>query len=329
MNTETSEENVRQSARRKRVNRLKKMILITVFLLITIPTILCVCLGIHVSRLNNTIENMTRELDWLEKSLQSAEDEADRMKALLGYSSDGYQNLYDENHQPKPDEGAETSNEEATSVPAVRKVYLTFDDGPSDRTRQILDILDEYHVKATFFVVGKTDDTYRQLYQEIVDRGHLLGMHSYSHKYSNIYSSPEAFEADLEQIQQLLLEETGIESKVYRFPGGSSNTVSRTDIQTFIKMLSERGIVYYDWNVSAGDAQSGYRSKDQIVRNVVSGVAAQEHSIVLMHDANDKGQTVDALPEIIEQILAMDDVSFSVIDEDTPNIQHVTADAVQ
>ena len=217
----------------------------------------------------------------------------------------------------------------ANEVGKDKVIYLTFDDGPSDRTEQILDILDQYQVKATFFVVGRTEDKYKELYKRIVEEGHTLGMHSYSHRYSTIYGSPEAFSEDLDRLQQLILEETGQESTVFRFPGGSSNTVSRTDIQTFIQMLNEEGITYYDWNVSAGDAQSVYSSRDQIVQRVVSNVAVMQDSIVLMHDANDKGATVEALPIIIEKIQEMEDTCFLAIDEETPIMQHITAQAVR
>ena len=330
MKTETSEEKMGQSARRKRINRLKKMILTTVFLLIIVPTVGCVVLGLSIHRQKSVLEGKNRQIDWLERSLQDAEDEVDRLSVLLGNSSDNYQSLYDNSQQSlilQP-EIQETENNESI-VSGLRRVYLTFDDGPSDRTEQILDILDRYQVKATFFVVGKTDDRYKELYKRIIDEGHTLGMHSYSHKYSMIYESPEAFQKDLESLQQLIQTETGQESKVYRFPGGSSNTVSRTDIQALIKMLDEKGITYYDWNVSAGDAQSVYSSRDQIVQRVVSGVAGQQDSIVLMHDANDKGATVEALPIIIEQIMEMEDTCFMAIDEDTPVMQHIAAEAVR
>jgi len=329
MNTETSEEKMRQSARRKRVNRLKKMILTTVFLLIVIPTVACVALGICVYQQKNALEGKDRQIDWLEKSLQDVEDEVDRLSALLGSSSNNYQNLYDANNRQAPVLQPEVQETAKNTVSGLRRVYLTFDDGPSDRTEQILDILDEYQVKATFFVVGRTEDKYKELYKRIVEEGHTLGMHSYSHRYSTIYGSPEAFLEDLNRLQQLILEETGQESTVFRFPGGSSNTVSRTDIQTFIQMLSEEGITYYDWNVSAGDAQSVYSSRDQIVQRVVSNVAVMQDSIVLMHDANDKGATVEALPIIIEKIQEMEDTCFLAIDEETPVMQHITAQAVR
>ena len=329
MNTETSEEKLRQSARRKRVNRLKKMILTTVFLLIVIPTVACVVLGICVYQQKNALEGKNRQIDWLEKSLQDVEDEVDRLSALLGSSSNSYQNLYDESNRQNPVLQTEVQENPENTVSGLRRVYLTFDDGPSDRTEQILDILDQYQVKATFFVVGRTEEKYKELYKRIVEEGHTLGMHSYSHRYSTIYGSPEAFLEDLNRLQQLILEETGQESTVFRFPGGSSNTVSRTDIQTFIQMLNEEGITYYDWNVSAGDAQSVYSSRDQIVQRVVSNVAVMQDSIVLMHDANDKGATVEALPIIIEKIQEMEDTCFLAIDKETPIMQHITAQAVR
>ena len=129
-------------------------------------------------------------------------------------------------------------------VTAAHKVYLTFDDGPSIYTDEILDILDAYDVKATFFVVGKDTDRAREAMREIVARGHTLGMHSYSHKYSQVYASLEAFEEDFVKIREYIYEVTGEESHVYRFPGGSSNTVSDLDRNRSLRDRQDRGILH-------------------------------------------------------------------------------------
>ena len=205
------------------------------------------------------------------------------------------------------------------------KVYLTFDDGPSVNTQRILEILDEYDVKATFFVNGpaseKTD--LEPLYKRIVEEGNAIGMHSYSHKYKDIYSSEEAFETDLDKIHTLIYNETGIDTKLYRFPGGSGNTVSKLPMQTFADVLHDRGYEYYDWNIYPGDRTGKSYPKEEIVSGVLDNIDEYRTAIVLLHDSDNHDSTVEALPELIEGLQERD-VEFCVIDATTPVIQQVT-----
>lgn len=203
----------------------------------------------------------------------------------------------------------------------VRRVYLTFDDGPSSSTEEILDILDQYGVKATFFVTGREDTYYLPMYRRIVEDGHTLGMHSYSHKYSEIYASLDAFQADLHRLQTFLYETTGIWCKLYRFPGGSSNTVSRVDMSKLADYLVHEDIVYYDWNVASGDDRAG-TTTEILIQNVLTGVPKFHTCIVLMHDAADKKHTVEALPQIIEAIQQMDNTVLLPITENTESVKH-------
>lgn len=206
----------------------------------------------------------------------------------------------------------------------IRRVYLTFDDGPSAYTDDILDILDAYGVKATFFVVGKQG--YTEQYQRIVEEGHTLGMHSYSHKYQEIYSSLEAYRQDMDKLHDYLYELTGVDCKIARFPGGSSNKkTSRVNMQELIRYLGEVGIQYYDWNVSSGDAAAVPIGAQQIADNVLRYVDRYNNVIVLMHDAAGKKSTVEALPTIIESILQSENTVLLPITEDTIPIQHVKA----
>lgn len=207
-----------------------------------------------------------------------------------------------------------------------KKIYLTFDDGPSRNTNRILDILKEYDVKATFFVVGKTDEESIKAYQRIVSEGHTLAMHSYSHKYAEVYASEESFIRDLEELQEYLYQITGVWSRYYRFPGGSSNAVSRVDMQELIRYLDENDITYFDWNIASGDAVSDILSAETITKNCVSGIDRRPESMILMHDALEKSTTVEALPQIIEQIRDRGDAVFLPITDETIPIQHVTAD---
>lgn len=209
---------------------------------------------------------------------------------------------------------------------SVRRVYLTFDDGPSSNTERILDILAQYDVKATFFVVGKEESQYRELYQRIVAEGHTLGMHSYSHKYDEIYQSVESYAEDLSRLQEFLYETTGVWCRYCRFPGGSSNTVSRVDMYDLITYLDEQDIAYFDWNVSSGDASNSYISEEAIIANCMTTLPNYQESIILMHDASNKNTTVEALPALIEQIQAMDNTVIVPITEDTEPIQHISND---
>lgn len=215
---------------------------------------------------------------------------------------------------------------EQTDQAGDKKIYLTFDDGPSRNTNRILDILKEYDVKATFFVVGKTDEESIKAYQRIVSEGHTLAMHSFSHKYAEVYASEESFIQDLEELQEYLYQITGVWPRYYRFPGGSSNAVSRVDIQKLIQYLDENDITYFDWNIASGDAVSDILSAETITKNCVSGIDGRPESMILMHDALEKNTTVEALPQIIEQIRDRGDAVFLPITDETIPIQHVTAD---
>jgi len=209
-----------------------------------------------------------------------------------------------------------------TETDGIHRVYLTFDDGPSIYTDDILDILDEYGVKATFFVVGRENTASYSRYIRIVEEGHTLGMHSYSHVYSDIYASPESFAADTQRIRSLLEDVTGQTPVFYRFPGGSSNDVSATDVRELADYLESQGIIYFDWNVSSGDAGKVPLTSDQIVRNALNGIETRDTTVILLHDTAAKRSTVAALPAILEALQAMDNVEILPITYDTAVIQH-------
>ena len=147
-------------------------------------------------------------------------------------------------------------------------------------------------------------------------------MHSYSHVYSDIYASPEAFAEDTQRIRTLLEDVTGQTPLFYRFPGGSSNDVSATDMHELEEYLESQGIVYFDWNVSSGDAGKTPLTADQIIRNSLSGIESRDVTLILLHDTAAKKSTVYALPTIIEAIQAMDNTVILPITTDTPVIQH-------
>lgn len=186
-----------------------------------------------------------------------------------------------------------------TQHTGVKTVYLTFDDGPSQYTSQILNILDSYGVKATFFVTN--GGKYNYLMKEIVNRGHQIGLHCYTHLYKSVYASDEAYLADLQNISNLVLQQTGIETKLMRFPGGSSNTISKKHspgiMTRMAKTVTEKGYVYFDWNCSNGDAD-GAKTVSKQLKFCSEYPKTANDIIVLMHDT--RSATLESLPYIIE-----------------------------
>lgn len=305
-----------QRHRRKRVAKIRNGIIFSVIAWMLISMILIVTLLIKVASLEKQIETLT---------INSTYGQVSQENNAGSYEiQNGTENSYD---SEDTEQKCVVVNVDDTSNLAQEgdklKVYLTFEDGPSVNTAEILDVLKEYQVKATFFVVGKTDEESQQLYKRIVDEGHTLGMHSYSNKYSTIYESKEAFANDFTMLRDYLYELTGVEARYYRFPGGSSNQISNVGMSEFIQYLNTQDVVYYDWNVSSGDATSQAYSSEDIVANVTSNVVKYKTSVVLFHDADDKSTTVDALGPLIESLQGMN-AELLPIDEDTTVIQSVT-----
>ena len=200
-----------------------------------------------------------------------------------------------------------------------KTVYLTFDDGPSRYTPEILDVLDKYGVKATFFVIN---GRYNSTMKDIVDRGHQIGLHTYSHDYKKIYSSDTAYFNDLQKIHDVVLKETGVDCSIIRFPGGSSNTVSRNYskgiMSRITKAVGEKGYVYFDWNCSNGDADGANTVQKQL--NYCSQFPkSASRIIVLMHDT--KKTTLEALPKIIEYYQSCG-MTFDILTPFTTPIHH-------
>lgn len=202
--------------------------------------------------------------------------------------------------------------------PKGRTIYLTFDDGPGPDTARLLDLLKRYQVQATFFVV---DTGYPELLRRIVSEGHSIGIHTRTHNYRMIYQSPEAFFSDIFAMQQIIQEETGIETWLMRFPGGSSNTVSHFNqgIMTYLtRAVEDCGFSYFDWNVDSGDA-GGAQQPAQIISNIKNGAASNRISVVLQHDIH--GCSVDAVESIL--IWGLNNgYTFLPLQIDSPAIHH-------
>lgn len=249
---------------------------------------------------------------------QKAKEEADKKKA--------------EEEAKKAEEEAKAERDKSMSLqPGVpvgttdpqddeKVVYLTFDDGPSANTQRVLDILDQYDAKATFFITAQQPDYFPMIKTEY-DKGHTIGLHSYTHDYATVYSSVDAYFKDLEQIGEVAKEQIGFVPCFIRFPGGASNTISREYTSGIMTQLTqqvvEKGYQYYDWNVSSGDG--GTVTSDQIIAQ--SETDEYTKVMLLFHDTEAKDSTVDALPHVMEYYKNLG-YSFKAIDRDSLVVHH-------
>lgn len=344
--------------RKRRIKRYKKMIVLFLLFLILLPTVFCVILFVRVGKLQKQLNTLmavrlTREDQEPENGnpayvyAQEPEGDGGNGENLTPAETEKPSET-EENIVPETPAISDKSEDRTVSfVPAEgvhggysedmidealaegrKVVYLTFDDGPSHNTNAILDILAEYNVKATFFTIGREEEEFTDEYQRILEEGHSLGMHSFSHQYNAIYKTVEAFDEDFQKISGLIEEITGQTVTLYRFPGGSSNLVSAIPMTNFIKYLNDKGVTYFDWNVSAQDAEGKELPVDTILENIFKDIEKKDICVVLMHDADHLNTTVEALPVIIERLIEMDAVILPIT-ENTTLIQHIKAEDVQ
>lgn len=182
-------------------------------------------------------------------------------------------------------------------------IYLTFDDGPSRSTIDILNILDKYNIKATFFVTGNESEQGIAVLKEIVKRGHTIGIHSYSHDYKKIYSNVDAFLDDFYKAFDYVYKNTGVKPTIFRFPGGSVNTYNMTIYKEIISEMHRRGFVYYDWNVSGEDA-SKTATWTSIYNNVLNSLEGKSRAVVLLHDGPSNATTITVVEDLIINLKA-------------------------
>lgn len=202
-------------------------------------------------------------------------------------------------------------------------IHLTFDDGPTtSSTPKILDILKQENIKATFFILNYTDSTEYLIKREIQE-GHSVGIHGYSHEYSEIYKSEKAYMENLDKLQKKIYQSTGVKTTITRFPGGSSNTISdfNPGIMTKLsKKVVKRGYQYCDWNVDSEDAW-GAKNANEVYKNVTKELVKDGRNVVLMHDFASNEKTIKALKKIINYG-KKNGYSFEAITPETPMIQH-------
>ena len=304
----------------------KRMILVVILLTITVLAVIAVVQGvqIHKIKLGNesraaqnaeqaeTIERQTKQLEEQMHELEElrrqkneletlTQQQSERLAALEAQvaaaaattsttSAGGYQALYPDFYAPQ--------TYSATSSPD-NTAYLTFDDGPSGNTDIILQTLQEENVKATSFAVGTDDADNLARMRRIVQEGHTIGMHSYSHSYKKIYASVEAFLKDMYQVFNLIKDTTGVTPTCFRFPGGSINSFNKAVYKDIKAEMIRRGFVPYDWNVSSGDASTTKYTPEQLTGYVLNGIGSKSRIIVLMHDSSSKENTAQAVRQII------------------------------
>lgn len=272
-------------------------------MLIVVMAVL-VALSITVTAvLTSSVSN--RERDELQKQLEQNQSQIQQMQEQL----DAQQSTIEENEATMK-EYEDTVSSLKAQLAAKKKiyseetlpiVYLTFDDGPSDNTLKILDILKESGVTATFFVKGTSKIEY---VKNIADAGHAVGLHTDSHDYKALYASDEAYFDDLTRVGNKVNDILGYVPKIMRFPGGSSNTISKKyneGIMTrLVSAVEEKGYSYFDWNCDSGDADGNHIPASTLLENVKKQTGKQQRVVLLMHDTGIKDTTVEALPQIIQ-----------------------------
>ncbi len=259
----------------------RHLIVVLVILLIFGLTVSTICLTVINGNYKDQISEMQSEV----VLAQSNPVEEKPQNGLTIEYQEGYPDMY-----------AKLA-EKTKTVP--KTVYLTFDDGPSARTAEILDILKQENIKATFFIIGREGVREKDLMKRIVEEGHTIGIHTYSHVYSSIYQSVESFLDDFHQTYDLIYEVTGVKPEIFRFPGGSINKYSAQYYEEIIAEMTRRGFTYYDWNSSSGDAIA-HATQSSVYNSTVQSSAGKDRIILLMHDSIGKSCTVAALPKIIE-----------------------------
>ena len=265
----------------------KNMILLVVIIAIAVPSTMAIRTTVKLSDAKERADVLTQEVASLQIQLAEVKQKA------LATTAISYQDLYPDFYVTPP---------ETNAVAQQNTVYLTFDDGPSDRTPEVLKILKKQDVKATFFVVGRTDEVSKQRMRDIVADGHTLAMHAYQHNYKKIYSSVEAYLEDAYKLFNLIRETTGETPTIFRMPGGSINSYNYDIYQEILAEMLRRGFVPYDWNVSNGDATGNKLTAEEMTANTVNGSLKTNRAIVLMHDAQSKVTTVKALDPAITQL---------------------------
>ena len=282
------------------------MLLAVAILVISVSTVIAVMLGVQLHEIKREdegqIEQLRQQNRELTDKLERFED-WQRHGFRLDADCPKYQSLYPDFYAPQ--------DLDATVV-KEKTAYLTFDEGPSDNTNIILQTLQEENVNATFFVVGNSGEKNLARMRRMVQEGHTIGTHSYSHVYSEIYGSEEAYLDDM-RVFKLIRDTTGVTPSCFRFPGGSLNAYNAAVYEEIMAEMLRRGFAPFDWNVSSEDASGVEYSPEQLAQNVVKGIYSCKRGIVLMHDCAQKKNTSRAVRQII-RVVRSEGCSFEALD---------------
>ena len=329
---EVKSELTEQQRRRKRINLYKKIIIITIILIILLPTLLCVILFYRLNSLQKDFSELKAQIKASEQvaqaepsskstgqsvSLNNNETSPAPVKPTESKKATEDETVLEtEPTESAMDDSEDVRQQVADALEEGRKVvYLTFDDGPCENTENLLDVLDSYDVKATFFVNGHQG--FDEALCRIVNEGHTLALHTYTHEYEHVYKDVESFREEIVTLQDYLEDTTGFRPNIFRFPGGSSNSMTLVPVSVYIDYLYENNLVYFDWNVSSGDGGPDL-SATQVYNNVMNGIAKNDVSVVLMHDATYRMTTFEAVPMIIESLQEMDALILPITDDTEP-----------
>ncbi len=314
-------------ARRKRINLYKKILVAIIVALILLPTLLCIVLFIRIGFLEGDLKKSNEELLSVEEKIEILIQEQNNWKAQQSElqtdeSEETTEALPVDPVLPDFEDETQTQLSEQELISQAlsegrKVVYLTFDDGPCENTNNLLDVLKNHDVKASFFV--NYHNGFENEYKRILEEGHTLAMHTASHDYGKVYGSLDQFESEVTTLQDYLFNLTGVKPNLFRFPGGSSNSVSKIPITDCVNYLNDASITYFDWNVSSGDGSTV--TKEQCYNNVINGVNNVDIAVVLMHDSTAKLTTFEALDQILQTLQDMNALILPIT-ADTVPVKH-------
>ena len=281
-----------EEKRRSRISSMKRLIVAYLLLGILIPILLCILLFIKVDRLQKELDQVQRQIASQQsestagaEQTASAEADAEAGQQAGGMQADNSLAKW-QAEETEPDDGQK------------RKVYLTFDDGPSSLTEKYLDILKKHKIHATFFLIGQQVEEMPEIVERELKEGHEIGVHTYTHESCEIYASCQAYYEDVNKVRDVLEKRFDYKPQLWRFPWGSANCYIHSYKEEIIQRLGEQNMEYADWNVSAEDSV-GSPTVDSILRNVKKDAFRVKDPVVLMHDSGSNQATLDSLEAVI------------------------------
>lgn len=269
----------------------KKRIIFNI--IVSIVTIITLCLAIYYTvdtaiRVKKSKQFMEQIIEYKKEQEElKIQEEIERQAKIPKLTDEGKENLKNIYHSE------------------TKRAFLTFDDGPSQNTKDILDILKENDIIATFFVLGSQVEAFPETTNRIYNEGHYIANHGYSHKYSSIYQSPEQVLNEYNQCNQIVANTIGVpeyNSHLFRFPGGSVGGKYADIKNQTISLLEQNNILYIDWNALTGDSEKSNLTEEYLMNNLQKTTNEKSSVVILMHDSQAKRITVDCLPKVIEYL---------------------------